>query len=235
MGGRKPSIVGAVRLFHRKLNIVKELKQELEYQIHSGLEPEVVSVTQDEFKRTIDAHANTFAPARPINNPGLFENVPDHRTPIPISFGNRFPTPCHSGPFQAYCPNNWSNLANVSFEPSNRTPCGPVYTSSQTFDNQNYNPYRQRNIHRSVKLPDIRSQKFDGDPLKWNEWSSMFSLTIHNNEDITDNERMSYLQSLVIGPAKDCISGFFATQTFTPPPFKSSTDALETRKTLSVL
>ena len=53
MGGRKPSIVGTVRLFHRKLNIVKELKQELEYQIHSGLEPEVVSVTHDEFKRTM--------------------------------------------------------------------------------------------------------------------------------------------------------------------------------------
>ena len=53
MGGRKPSIVGIVRLFHRKLNIVKELKQELEYQIHSDLEPEVVSVTHDEFKRTM--------------------------------------------------------------------------------------------------------------------------------------------------------------------------------------
>ena len=53
MGGRKPSIVGTVRLFHRKLNIVKELKQELEYQIHSGLEPEVVLVTHDEFKITM--------------------------------------------------------------------------------------------------------------------------------------------------------------------------------------
>ena len=53
IGGRKPSIVGTVRLLHRKLNIVKELKQELEYQIHSGLEPEVVSVTHDEFKRTM--------------------------------------------------------------------------------------------------------------------------------------------------------------------------------------
>ena len=53
MGERKPSIVGTVRLFHRKLNIVKELKQELEYQMHSGLEPEVVSVTHDEFKKTM--------------------------------------------------------------------------------------------------------------------------------------------------------------------------------------
>ena len=296
MGGRKPSIVGTVRLFHRKLNIVKELKQELEYQIHSCLEPEVVSVTHDEFKKTmsqldelvdqltqsenVDAEdslndaacltklkvevaqtvkkhefsfrntstrpssaassrsnripvlsapespgvvqsmrdtrqqqqvnnltdqqstsnpitiqrqvqsamgnlqeisnrfisncvqnslqpsaleqtdpdnvasnqhqplqpiepfvdptivsqssvdatcafpqlstasnnqlpvfcgtlppvKNAFAPVRPINNIGFFENVPDHRTPVPVSFANRFPTPSHSGPFQAYCP-----------------------------------------------------------------------------------------------------------------------------------
>ena len=53
MGGQKPSIVGTVRLFQRKINIVKELKQELEYQIHSDLELEVVSVTHDKFKRTM--------------------------------------------------------------------------------------------------------------------------------------------------------------------------------------
>ena len=166
------------------------------------------------FSGTLLPAENTFAPPRPINNTGLFENVPDHRTPVPISFGNRFPTPSHSGPFQAYCPNSWSNLANGSFEPSNVTPRGPVYPSSQSFGNQNSNPYRQRNIHHSVKLPDIRIQKFDGDPLMWNEWSSMFSSTIHNNEDITDTERMSYLQSLVIGPAKDCISGFLCNPNF---------------------
>ena len=53
MGGQKPSIVRTVRLFHQKLNIVEELKQELEYQIHSGLEPEVMSVTHDEVKKTM--------------------------------------------------------------------------------------------------------------------------------------------------------------------------------------
>ena len=74
---------------------------------------------------------NTFAPPRPINNTGIFENVPDHRTPVPISFDNRFPTPSHSGPFQAYCPNSWSNLANGSFEPSNLTPRGTVYQAAK--------------------------------------------------------------------------------------------------------
>ena len=74
--------------------------------------------------------------------------------------------------------------------------------------------YRFRNPHRSVKLPDIRIQKYDGDPLKWNEWSSMFTSTIHNNPDITNTERMSYLQSFVIGPAKECISGFLCNPNF---------------------
>ena len=118
------------------------------------------------FSGTLPPAENTFAPPWPINNTGFFENAPDHRTPVPIFPGNRFPTPSHSGPFQAYCPNSWSNLANGSFEPSNVTPRGTVYPKSQSFGNQKSNPYRQRNIHRSVKLPDIRIQKFDGDPLK---------------------------------------------------------------------
>ena len=78
------------------------------------------------FGGTFPAAENTFAPPRPNNNTGLFENVPDHSTPVPICFGNHFPTSSHSGPFQAYCPNSWSNLANGSFEPSNVTPRGPV-------------------------------------------------------------------------------------------------------------
>ena len=135
------------------------------------------------FSGTLPPTGNTFAPPRPMNNTAFFEYVPDHRTPVPVSFSNRFPKSSHSGPFQAYCPTNWSNLANGSFEHSNITPRGTVYPSSQSFGNQNPNPYHQRNIHRPVKLPDIRIQKFDGDPLKWNEWSSLFPSTIHNNQD----------------------------------------------------
>ena len=71
-----------------------------------------------------------------------------------------------------------------------------------------------RNNYRSVKLPDIRRQKFDGDPLKWNEWSCMFSSAIHQNRDITDNERMSYLQTLVVGPAREAISEYLCNPGF---------------------
>ena len=74
--------------------------------------------------------------------------------------------------------------------------------------------YWFRNPHRSVKLPDIRIQKYDGDPLEWNEWSSMFTSTIHNNPGISITERMKYLHSFVIGPAKDFISGFLCKPNF---------------------
>ena len=36
----------------------------------------------------------------------------------------------------------------------------------------------------------------------------MFSSIIHNNRDISDIERISYLQSLVIGSAKEAVSGY---------------------------
>ena len=63
----------------------------------------------------------TFAPHSHINNTGLFEYIPDHRTPVAVCFGNRLSTPSHSSPFQGHCPNNWSNFANGSFETSNAT------------------------------------------------------------------------------------------------------------------
>ena len=42
----------------------------------------------------------------------------------------------------------------------------------------------------------------------------MFTSTIHNNPDITNTERMSYLQSFVIGSAKECVSGFLFNPNF---------------------
>ena len=84
----------------------------------------------------------------------------------------------------------------------------------QNYQNHNQHQPFFRNNHRSVKLPDIRVNKFDGDPRKWNEWSSMFSSVIHNNRDISDIERMSYLQSLVIGSAKEAVSGYLCNPGF---------------------
>ena len=103
----------------------------------------------------------------------------------------------------------------------------------QNYQNHNQHQPFLRNNHRSVKLPDIRVNKFDGDPLKWNEWSSMFSSIIHNNRDISDIERMSYLQSLVIGLAKEAVSGDVscATHVYITKRCRNWNAASETRST----
>ena len=89
----------------------------------------------------------------------------------------------------------------------------PTLSLNSNTDQGQFN-YRFKNPHPSVKLPDIRIQKYDCDPLKWNERSSMFTSTIHNNPDLTNAERMSYLQFFVIGPCKECISGFLCNPSF---------------------
>ena len=51
MKGRKQSVAGTIRLFCRRLNTVKELKNEMEAQISNNTETDIVSLTHEEFKR----------------------------------------------------------------------------------------------------------------------------------------------------------------------------------------
>ena len=56
-------------------------------------------------------------------------------------------------------------------------------------------------------LPRMDLQKFNGDPSKWADWYSRFSFM---NEDthLSDRQKITYLQRLVIGETKTAIEGF---------------------------
>ena len=69
-------------------------------------------------------------------------------------------------------------------------------------------------LSKQLSLSEAARHTNTKDPLKWNEWSCMFSSAIHQNRDITDNERMSYLQTLVVGPAREAISGYLCNPGF---------------------
>ena len=56
----------------------------------------------------------------------------------------------------------------------------------------------------SIKLPHLTIQKINGNPLKYHEWINKFCL-IHNNTNVTDSNRITYLQKAVTGKAKDVI------------------------------
>ena len=58
----------------------------------------------------------------------------------------------------------------------------------------------------SSSLPKLKLNNFDGNPLEWPEWSSMFIATV-DQRPIPDSEKMSHLKTLLTGKARSAISG----------------------------
>ena len=60
--------------------------------------------------------------------------------------------------------------------------------------------------HSSSSLPKLGLKNFDGNPLEWPEWSSLFIATVDKHM-IPNSEKMSQLKILLTGKAKSAISG----------------------------
>ena len=87
-------------------------------------------------------------------------------------------------------------IAKLHARPTNSP---PTYTTQLT-----QVPHRTL-FHKSV--PRLMLTKFDGDPLKWTDWSGMFHAIIHQTEK-SNAEKMTHLQQTVVGKAKSEIAGF---------------------------
>ena len=57
-------------------------------------------------------------------------------------------------------------------------------------------------------LPEWELAQFDGNPLNWHEWFGQFTSTV-DSAVLTDDTKLSYLQTLVTGTAKTAIAEFF--------------------------
>ena len=55
-------------------------------------------------------------------------------------------------------------------------------------------------------LPKVKLDSFDGDPIRWSDWMSMFQ-SIIDDADISRNPKMQHLQNAV-GRAKEAIEGY---------------------------
>ena len=56
-------------------------------------------------------------------------------------------------------------------------------------------------------LPKLKLDSFDGDPIRWSDWMSMFQ-SIIDDADISRNAKMQHLQNAVTGRAKEAIEGY---------------------------
>ena len=64
-----------------------------------------------------------------------------------------------------------------------------------------------RRYHVDSALPKIKLERFDGSPLEWPCWSSLFRALVHNHQGLTDTEKLTHLQSCLTGEAREAVSG----------------------------
>ena len=67
--------------------------------------------------------------------------------------------------------------------------------------------YGQRERRNKVRLPKLEMKKFGGDPVAWPEFYETFKVSVHENYELSDVERFSYLKTYVFGEAASCIQG----------------------------
>ena len=63
-----------------------------------------------------------------------------------------------------------------------------------------------------TRPPKLKSEPFDGNPMKWSMWFGLFEATIHN-QAISDAEKMAHLQTLTTGKANQAICGYSCNST----------------------
>ena len=56
-------------------------------------------------------------------------------------------------------------------------------------------------------VPKLHADHFDGDPIRWMKWYSIFQATI-DKVPMTSSEKITHLQSLLTGEAKALVDGY---------------------------
>ena len=74
-------------------------------------------------------------------------------------------------------------------------------------------------------IPRLTLPVFDGNPLEWPRWFSLFKHLIDDQPDLSNTEKMVHLQSVVQGSAKQAISGLI----FDPELYPQAIDVLKAR------
>ena len=94
-------------------------------------------------------------------------------------------------------------LINQSLLPTVNQHISSVHSNTNVTQERGNNDFKH-----SIKLPPLKLQNFNVNPIHFHEWINNFNTMIHNNTSITDTHRITYLQNSVSGKAKDLIHAY---------------------------
>ena len=159
--------------------------------------------SQHGFTSTFPVNQNVTQPSQLCNN----QFVPDSQVP------SNCQAPLTSTIHAPMCINQHSNPAgqNQLSQPLINQSLPPTVNQhiSSAYSNPNVTQEKGNvDFKHSIKLPPLKLQNFNGDPIHFHEWINNFNTMIHNNPSITDTHRITYLQNSVSGKAKDLIHAY---------------------------
>ena len=70
---------------------------------------------------------------------------------------------------------------------------------------------QRRRVKAQVRLPTFELKKFSGDPTLWPEFFESFKVAVHENPDLSEIERFTYLKGYLSAEASRCIEGLALT------------------------
>ena len=108
--------------------------------------------------------------------------------------------------------------------PSHSRSPSPTADQSTTHNVRN-STVAQKKSGGLIRKPKIVLKEYDGSFLKWNNFWEQFETAIHNDDDVSDIEKFTYLKSYLIGDAERAIQGY----TTTKENYHAAIDTLKSR------
>ena len=121
-------------------------------------------------------------------------NSPPAPVPLQQSPSATGAMPFNSPPAPAPLHRSPSAAGVVTFN----SPPAPAPLQQRTFGTEN---------QTTPRLPQITLDKFSGSALEWPRWIGLFKALVHDRADLTDVERLTYLQAHLTGAARESVRG----------------------------
>ena len=96
---------------------------------------------------------------------------------------------------------DWISGLGLQTQPAGAT---PSYVQQQP---ENRRPSEPVPPQTAPRLPRLTLEKFSGSALEWPRWIALFKALVHDRSDLSDIERLTYLQAHLTGPAKEAVRG----------------------------
>ena len=188
-----------------KLGTLKALDEEILSNVEEEeIEDEIreADLVNELIQLTITRIEDFLEASRP---PAKSVDAPKHKTPV---------SPSVSADSSDVKPSSDSVESPVRLNVSTEVVPGNFEPSNHSVQLPNSNPASSSSIQETsprVKLPKLDMKKFDGEVSTWPTFWDAFESSIHKNPKLAPIDKFNYLNSLLMKPALDAISGLSLT------------------------